>query len=191
MPFVYRYINTRTMLCVYVGKVSTYTDWDDLTSVDPFVEFSSLSKRHNQHKREDWYKKIGDENLILQYIFLDNHTDADILETWLINYYPSGQLMNKAKCDWGKSKIYLNEVIKNRWSLYTSKEIANAARTTSYHELFEKIDSLEVKIKSLKRLIPKYRNLEKFRKYGEQYNFDFGECPEINYYENFKERSKS
>ena len=53
--------------------------------------------------------------MLLQYIELDNHTDADIFETWLIQYYDTGQLYNKAKTGWGKSSIDLYSRIFGRW----------------------------------------------------------------------------
>ena len=36
----------------------------------------------------------------MQFVELDSHTDADILETWLINFYDTGQLINISKTGW-------------------------------------------------------------------------------------------
>ena len=108
MPYVYRYIDmTKEEVC-YIGKITKYKD----------VGYDPLVNRHEQHRREEWYKAIGDENCILQYIEIDNHTDADILETWLIQYYDNGQLYNKSKTGWGKSRIDLYHVVSGRWRAY-------------------------------------------------------------------------
>lgn len=105
IPYVYRYINLKKMETVYVGKVTRYKD----------VGYNPLRQRHNQHKGDDWYKDIGEENLLLQYIELPSHADADILETWLINYYPKGQLANKAKTNWGASFLPLENNVFGKW----------------------------------------------------------------------------
>lgn len=106
MAFIYRYIDMVKEEVCYIGKVTKDAD----------VYYNPLENRHKQHKGEQWYKDIGDENLLLQYIELSSHTDADILETWLINYYcKTGQLVNKAKMDWGKSSIDLYPVYGGRW----------------------------------------------------------------------------
>jgi predicted acetyltransferase len=82
--------------CVYVGKVKTDGD----IGLDP------LARRHDQHRREGWYIEIGDENLLLQYIHVPTHADADILETYFISIYEgTGQLRNKAKTGWGKATV--------------------------------------------------------------------------------------
>lgn len=96
MPYVYRYIDMNTHECVYVGKVKSDAD----IGLDP------LARRHDQHKREDWYKEIGDENLLMQYIHVPTHADADILETFFISAYEgTGQLKNKAKTGWGRATV--------------------------------------------------------------------------------------
>lgn len=106
MPYIYRYIDLIKHEVCYIGKVTGFKD----------IYVNPLENRHKQHMREEWYKKIGNENLLLQYIEFDNHTDVDILETWLINYYcHTGQLVNKAKVNWGKSNIDLYPVISGRW----------------------------------------------------------------------------
>lgn len=96
MPYVYRYIDMNKHECVYVGKVKG----------DPDVYVDPLARRHDQHKREDWYLEIGDENLLMQYIRVPTHADADILETYFISAYEgTGQLKNKAKTGWGKATV--------------------------------------------------------------------------------------
>ena len=106
--YVYRYVNLEKLEVCYIGKVTR--DKDD--KQDP------LSNRHKQHKREPWYMEIGDENLLLQYIEC-SHTDADILETWLINLYgQTGQLINISKMNWGKSSIDLWPVFAGKWITY-------------------------------------------------------------------------
>ena len=116
MPYIYRYIDLQKEEVCYVGKVTTYDDNRYETG---------LGKRHAQHKREEWYKKIGDENLLLQYIQLGNHTDADIFETWLIQYYDTGQLYNIAKTGWGKSSIDLYSCIFGRWRNFRENAFNN------------------------------------------------------------------
>ena len=116
MPYIYRYIDLGKKECVYVGKVTRHKD----------IGYDPLGDRHRQHTREQWYKDIGKDNLLLQYIELDSHTDADILETWLISYYNhTGQLQNKAKVGWGKSAIDLSKHIHNLWKNYCEMQFAS------------------------------------------------------------------
>lgn len=108
MAYVYRYIDFSKKEVVYIGKVTK----------EPDLGYDPLRNRHRQHKGESWYKEIGDENLLLQY-FECSHTDADILETWLINYYcETGQLVNISKMNWGKSNMDLYPVFNGRWRNY-------------------------------------------------------------------------
>ena len=123
MPYVYRYIDLQKEEVVYIGKV-TYDKNDQGTD--------GLVQRHYQHKTDDWYEEIGDENLLLQYIHFPSHTDADIMETYLINYYDTGQLRNKAKTGWGKPSYDLyTAAINGRWRNFrqgpisTRDEISN------------------------------------------------------------------
>jgi len=108
MAYIYRYINLEKKEVVYIGKVTK----------EPALGCDPLLNRHRQHRGEAWYKEIGDENLLLQYIEC-SHTDADILETWLINYYCStGQLVNISKMNWGESSMDLYPVFGGRWRNY-------------------------------------------------------------------------
>ena len=114
MPYIYRYIDIENEEVVYIGKVQGVNDmWNN-----------PLKKRHNQHKHDEWYKQIGNKNLIMQYIELNNHADADILETWLISKYANtGQLKNKAKTRWGESNLELSDEVFGKWKTY-GKNIA-------------------------------------------------------------------
>ena len=108
MAYVYRYIDLNKNEVCYIGKVTKDKD----------VGYNPLERRDNQHTREEWYKERGEDNLLMQYIEC-SHTDADILETWLINYYgPTGQLVNVSKMGWGKSAIDLYPVYGGRWRNY-------------------------------------------------------------------------
>lgn len=118
MPYVYRYIDLEKEEVVYVGKVTTYYDTDILAK-------DGLLSRHSQHQRESWYKEIGDDNLMLQYIQLGSHTDADIYETWLISFYDTGQLVNKAKTNWGESNLDLYTCIFGRWRNFRQSSESN------------------------------------------------------------------
>lgn len=117
MPYVYRYIDLQKEEVCYVGKVTTYEDLG--------TAYNGLVKRHSQHKTDDWYKKIGGENLLLQYIRLESHTDADIFETWLIQYYDTGQLYNIAKTGWGKPSIDLSLCIFGKWRNFRQNAFEN------------------------------------------------------------------
>ena len=108
MPFVYRYIDLDKEEVVYIGKV---------TKGDLFNDFIPLQNRHEQHKREEWYKNASD-SMVMQYIETETHADADILETWLISYYDTGQLVNKAKTGWGKPMFDLSSVVFGKWRTY-------------------------------------------------------------------------
>lgn len=127
MAYVYRYINLKKAEVCYVGKVTKDSDF----GYDP------LLARHEQHKREDWYKAIGNENLVLQYIELDSHVDADIYETWLIQFYDTGQLVNKAKTGWGRSRIDLYSAIYGHWRTFRGAGQQGAER-----EVREQVNSL-------------------------------------------------
>lgn len=107
MAFVYRYIDLKKEETIYIGKVKS--------SVSCGLE--PLEQRHAQHKREKWYKD-NENSIIMQFVELDSHTDADILETWLINFYDTGQLINISKTGWGKSKLWLYEAVFGRWRTY-------------------------------------------------------------------------
>lgn len=109
MPYIYRYIDIEKEEVVYVGKVTRYKDCQ--AAYDP------LRNRHEQHCREKWYKD-NEDNLVMEWIEVENPCDADILETWLINFYDTGQLVNKAKVGWGKSSIDLWPVVSGRWTVY-------------------------------------------------------------------------
>lgn len=130
MAYIYRYINLEKREVCYIGKVTK----DKTDTVDP------LSNRHRQHKGENWYKEIGDENILLQYIEC-SHTDADILETWLINFYgATGQLVNIAKMNWGKSSIDLYPVFGGRWRNFGQNRYKN--REAVYNMLVPIADTL-------------------------------------------------
>ncbi len=132
MPYIYRYINLKDEETVYVGKVTTYYDQDATCPYDGLV------KRHEQHQRETWYKDIGDENLLLQYIQLSSHTDADIYETWLIQYYDTGQLFNKAKKGWGSSEIDFSPAIFGKWRNFRKNNYKNAEEIQkAVHEMVD------------------------------------------------------
>lgn len=63
---------------------------------------------------------------MLQYIEC-SHTDADILETWLINLYgETGQLVNISKMGWGKSSIDLYPIYGGKWRNYGQNRGQNA-----------------------------------------------------------------
>lgn len=107
MAFVYRYIDLESQEVVYIGKVKGEKDtWND-----------PLRRRHEQHMRDEWYKKNAD-NLVMQFIEVDSHADADILETWLISQYGTGQLVNVSKTGWGKSGIDLWPQVTGKWRTY-------------------------------------------------------------------------
>ena len=126
MAYVYRYINLESREVIYIGKVKgTRDNWCD-----------PLRARHEQHMREDWYKENA-ENIIMQFIEIESHADADILETWLISKYGTGQLLNKAKTGWGESRIDLWAQTVGHWRTYQkgcsqSMEAINEAANILY-----------------------------------------------------------
>ena len=107
MAFIYRYIELEAQEVVYIGKVKSGNHKD----------MYPLQRRHEQHKRAPWYKKNAD-NLVMQFIETKSHADADILETWLISQYATGQLANISKTGWGASEFDLWPVIFGRWRTY-------------------------------------------------------------------------
>ena len=106
MAYVYRYIDLDKGEVVYVGKVTKHKDY----------KYDPLRLRHEQHMREDWYK--AGKNIVMQYVELNSHADADILETWLINYYDADQLVNKSKTGWGKCSFDLSSLLFGRWRTF-------------------------------------------------------------------------
>ena len=110
MSYVYRYVDAEKGECIYVGKVNGCND----IGVDP------LSRRHNQHKRDDWYKDHGGaENVFMEICEFEPQAEADIFETAMIAFYSeTGQLEKKAKL-WGKQNIV--DVQKQTWIPYGSK----------------------------------------------------------------------
>lgn len=128
MPYLYRYINTETEEVVYVGIVTK--DSELCNSLDLAENKEYLERRHRQHKRTDsWYKEIGDDNLVMQYVFYESAIDARIAELWLINFYDTGQLMNVDGTGQLKSKLDLFPFIFGKWrnfgedSLYNDEQI--------------------------------------------------------------------
>lgn len=112
MPYVYRYIDMNKDEVVYVGKVTK----------EKQDEYDPLKNRHLQHKREEWYKEIGFKDLCMQYIEVASPVDADIYESFLISYYNTDQLVNKAKTGWGNSRLKIDIINPKRWMLYDNIE---------------------------------------------------------------------
>ena len=112
MPYVYRYIDLTKREVCYIGKVSGRK----ADGYDP------LENRHKQHTYDEWYKKIGEKNIIMQYLEIGTPADADIIETWLISKYAkTGQLYNKGKATWGESIIKLDFIgisESQEWKIY-------------------------------------------------------------------------
>ena len=104
VAFVYRYIDLEAQEVVYIGKVTKGCDAD----------YNPLRRRHEQHMREEWYTRNAD-NLVMQFIEVGSHADADILETWLISKYGTGQLVNISKSGWGESRIDMWALTRGRW----------------------------------------------------------------------------
>lgn len=146
MAYVYRYINLEKKEVCYIGKVTKDRD----------IGYEPLFNRHRQHKTEEWYKEIGDKNLLLQY-FECSHTDADILETWLINYYcPTGQLVNISKANWGKSEIDLYPVFGGKWRNYGQNREYNSNEV--HRMLVPLVDNLMRRTEGLEVNLDSYLN---------------------------------
>lgn len=150
MAYVYRYIDMNKRECVYIGKVMGDAD----------IYVNPLERRHEQHKRDDWYKEIGDENLLLQFTRVPTHADADILETYLISQYEdTGQLKNKAKVGWGKSCV-VSTIIK--WENYLPYDQLDSWICDKLHSV-ARIISKSFEFQSLndaeKRSIDEVRNI--------------------------------
>ena len=124
MAYVYRYIDIIKEEVVYVGKVTKNKN----ENYDP------LTNRHNQHKRDEWYKS-NPNNIAMQYIENLSPVDADILESWLISYYDTDQLANKGKTGWGKSDLDLSKFCDYQWKNY-----GNFTRTKQ--EIFSMVYSM-------------------------------------------------
>ena len=178
MPYVYRYIDMNRKEVVYVGKVTTYYDMDATCVNDGLV------KRHAQHQREDWYKSIGDENLLLQYIQLKSHVDADIAETWLISYYDTGQLFNKSKTGWGACTWDLYPHLFGKWKNFRQNSYKNGKeirdQTDAIIDLFIKAtdgcrhdvnNSLEWLCKKIKDIEKDMRKAESISRFDMQEDY--------------------
>lgn len=93
MAFVYRYLRPQSGEVLYIGK----------TSGD---SISSLSARISAHANEDKFKKHKPrKGYVIEYVGGLSASDADILETALINEHLSPPPLNKGKTLWGKSGL--------------------------------------------------------------------------------------
>lgn len=169
MPFVYRYIDVEAQEVVYIGKVTGFKDLYN----DP------LRNRHEQHKREEWYKK-NKNNLIMQFIETESHADADILETWLISKYGTGQLVNKAKTTWGESKIDMWSLTAGHWKTY--QRGCNQSIKALYdvaEQLYKYTEGLEYNVDSglgmfcgmVKDIVNEKSKVSRLSRYDEQEDF--------------------
>lgn len=169
MPYVYRYIDIKAEEVIYVGKVTGHKDMYN----DP------LLKRHEQHCREGWYRDRADD-IIMQYIETKSHVDADMLESWLISYYDTGQLINKAKTGWGKSDIDLSSLFFGHW--ITWNRGSNGTREAVFAEmerLLKKTEGLTYNLSNyLEEFCDQMRQIQKehfkangWSRYDEQEDF--------------------
>lgn len=93
MAFVYRYLRPQSGAVVYIGK----TGGDNI---------SSLAARISAHANEDKFKKNKPrKGWTIEYIDGLSASDADILETALINESISPPPLNKGKTLWSKSGL--------------------------------------------------------------------------------------
>ena len=169
MPYVYRYIDLESEKVVYIGKVIGAKD----------VGYDPLRNRHEQHCREEWYKK-NEDNLIMQFIEVKTHTDADILETYLINFYDNGQLINKAKTGWGKCSIDLYTVIAGNWRTYgrgcnQTSDAAREALETLYRTTegirYNVDTALNIFCGAIKNIEREHDKVDRLSRYDEQMLF--------------------
>jgi hypothetical protein len=150
MAFIYRYIDVKKRETIYVGKVKGEKD----------VFNDPLRRRHEQHKKDAWYNP---NSVIMQYIECESHTDVDILETWLINYYDkTGQLVNKGKSGWGTSQMDLWPLVDGKWKLFNDYLKVDEEARKELSRLLEKTDGLRKNvIDSLKSFTDNIMELSK------------------------------
>lgn len=170
MPFVYRYIDLEAHQVVYVGKVTKDREGNN----------NPIQRRHEQHMREEWHKK-NSNNLIMQYIEVHSHADADILETWLISQYgATGQLFNVSKNSWGISDIDLWPVVTGKWRTY--QRGCGQAKEAIYHAaevLYQMTEGLEYNVNSstgvfmdmIRDIVSEKAKVERLSRYDEQDDF--------------------
>lgn len=194
MAYVYKYIDItqeNNYRIVYIGKVTRKR----------FNEIDGLMERHAQHKAEEWYKKIGEDNLICEYMHMDSDADADIYETYLIaliedikeqkkkQAQESGsedfhendwELFNKAK-RWGGTNLNIYPYKKSWEVLYDAKSIrlesliSNTTETVTGLIKNNNIDSeIDERLEDLKVAIKEYKSsTNKIKKYLENVKMAF------------------
>lgn len=169
MAFVYRYIDLSANEVIYVGKVTKERD----------IGYDPLRRRHEQHMREEWYKKNAD-NIVMQFIEVDTHADADIIETWLISQYGTGQLVNISKTGWGESKIDLWPMLFGRWRTFQRGCVqGREALYDAAEMLYKTTEGLEFNVESslgmfvnmIKDITNEKSKVEKLSRYNEQEMF--------------------
>ena len=171
MAYVYRYIDLTKREVCYIGKVSGRK----ADGYDP------LENRHKQHTYEEWYKKIGEKNIIMQYLEIETPADADIIETWLISKYANtGQLYNKGKATWGESRIKLDFIGISEsqeweifgWSLSKGFALQEAFNTFLFSADRYSVDTaLSGFSKKVKEICANFEKIEEFEKGNTQCSF--------------------
>lgn len=118
MPYLYRYIDLKKEEVVYVGIVTTDERKFGYQACSTPSAMEYLERRNIQHRSDEWYQKIGEDNILLQYIFFESSIDARISELWLINFYDTGQLANKDGTKASNSELDLYSFIFGKWRNY-------------------------------------------------------------------------
>lgn len=196
MPFVYKYIditNEANYKIVYIGKVTTETN--------PAIK--GLINRHKQHQHDDWYKSIGEDNLILEYAYLDSCADADIYETYLIGLVEKCKLsncgekslykeedfhlFNKAK-RWGATELRIEKL--SNWKVYydssmicldneineQKEKIVDLMIDADESEIMGMINELKTKMKAYSRSKNKIERYLKNVKLGFLLKYSYFKC---------------
>jgi hypothetical protein len=87
---VYRYIDMSDGTIKYVGIVCNGT----------------VANRHKAHSKEEWYV---DGQYLVEYIVVNNRSEAEAIESHLISLYGTDQYYNKAKTGWGINALLPTE----------------------------------------------------------------------------------
>lgn len=140
MPYIYRYTDLKDNIIKYVGIV-----WS---------ESRSLKQRIMEHKKNDDWCKNGSWKI--EYLYCNNRTTAEAIESHLIALYGTNSWYNKSKSNWGEC-IYFPDFEENfieynqdKISSNLGKKKIRKNKTTKISKNFIKVSSANPEFEIIK-----------------------------------------